>query len=112
MPRKPRGRKNGEGTVITFRRKGKPIGYCAELTVGWDEHGRRQKARSRRFKEKVDAEAELIKLRKQHEQGIDLTAKPQTLGDYGEEWLDAFEITARKSSAATYRSMFTTHIAP
>lgn len=112
MARKPRGRRNGEGTVITFRKKGRPIGYCAELTVGWGDDGKRLKVRSRRFKERTDAEAELIKLRKQHEQGIDLTVKPQTLHDYGDEWLSDFELRARPSSVATYRSAFTNHIAP
>jgi integrase len=112
MARRPRQRRNGEGTIITFRKKGRPVGYCAELTVGWDENGKRMKVRSRRFKEKTDAEAELIKLRKQHEQGIDLTLAPQTLRDYGGEWLDDFALHARPSSVATYRSAFTTHIAP
>lgn len=110
MPRRPRGRRNGEGTIVTFRKKGKPIGYCAELTVGWE--GKRQKVRSRRFKERTEAEAELVKLRKQHEQGINLTIKPQTLNDYGADWLDGFEIHARESSVATYRSAFNNHIAP
>jgi hypothetical protein len=32
MARKPRGRGNGEGTVITFKKKGKIIGYAAEMT--------------------------------------------------------------------------------
>jgi integrase len=112
MARRPRQRRNGEGTVITFRKKGKPIGYCAELTVSWNEDGKRMKVRSRRFKERTDAEAELAKLRKQHEQGIDLTTKPQTLRDYGADWLDDFELRARKSSVVTYRLAFMKHIIP
>jgi integrase len=110
MARRSRGRRNGEGTIVTFRKKGKPIGYCAELTVGWE--GKRQKVRSRRFKERTEAEAELIKLRKQHEQGIDLTQTPQTLNDYGEEWLNDFALHARPSSVTTYRSAFSNHISP
>jgi integrase len=112
MVRRPRGRKNGEGTVIRFTRKGKPIGYCAELTVGWSDDGKRQKVRSRRFKEKTEAEAELVKLRKQHEQGVDLTKEPQTLREYGADWLDAFVLTGRPSTIAIYRWAFEAHIAP
>jgi hypothetical protein len=62
-------------------------------------------------KEKTDAEAELVKLRKQHEQGIDLTKKPQTLREYGTDWLDAFALTGRSSTIAIYRWAFEAHTA-
>jgi hypothetical protein len=69
MARRKRERRNGQGTIVTFRRKGKAIGFAAELTVGWSDEGKRLKVRGHRFKDRTEAEAELIKLRKQHEQG-------------------------------------------
>jgi integrase len=106
-----RQRRNGEGTIITFKRKGKPDTFAAELTIGWQD-GKRMKIRSKRFKSRPEAEAELVKMRKQHEQGVNLAAKPQTLGEYGADWLDDFELNARKSTVAVYRSMFNGHIVP
>jgi len=112
MARKPRGRGNGEGTVITFKSKGKIIGYAAEMTIGWDEAGKRQKVRSSRFKLRTDADAALVKMRKQHEQGVKLDAKPQTFEDYLEEWIEGIALVHRPRTVVTYQWAIDKHIVP
>jgi len=112
MPRKPRLRKNGDGTIITFRKKNKITGYAAEITTGWDADGKRQKVRSPRYKERTDAEAALVRLHKQHQHGIKLADKQQILRDYLAEWIEEIALDHRPRSVATYRWAIDRHIVP
>jgi integrase len=112
MARKKRERRNGEGTIITFRSRGKVNGYAAEITIGWDADGKRQKVRSSRFKTRPEADAALVKLLKQHEQGVKLDAKPQTMAGYLDEWIEDFALHHRPRSVATYRWAIDVHIVP
>jgi integrase len=112
MARKPRQRKNGDGTIITFKSKGKIIGYAAEMTIGWDTDGKRQKVRSPRFKLRPDAEAALVKMRKQHEQGVKLDAKPQTFEEHLEEWIEGIALVHRPRTVVTYQWAIDKHIVP
>lgn len=112
MGRKPRQRKNGDGTIITFRNKKKQIiGYAAELTTGWQD-SKRQKVRSARYKERTEAEAALLQLRKQHQQGITPTDKHRTLRDYLAEWIADAALDHRPRTIEAYRWAIDRHIVP
>jgi integrase len=100
---KHRRRGNGDGSVITIRRKGKPNRYAAELTLGWKD-GKRRYARSASYATRPEAEAALVTLREHHGRGVDLTNR-DTLGAFIVHWLDhTYAPTANKlKSVQSYR---------
>lgn len=77
--RTARTRKNGDGAIVTIRRKGKPNRYAAEMTLGWKD-GKRIYVRSATTETKPETERLLAMLRRQHEHGIDLTDNHDVAG--------------------------------
>src|SRR5690242_19932638 len=92
---------NGEGCIVTIRKDGRVVGYAAEITIGWAD-GKRKRIR-RYAKTRPEAKNLLAELLDQHERGIDLTAKAQTVRAYLNEWIDtSFALHARPKSVSTY----------
>src|SRR5687768_13326237 len=85
--RKRRGR--GEGTIypILDKATGKVRRYAASLTIGYDGEGR-QIRRTVYAATKQECAAKLNDARRQHEQGMDLSAASTTLSAFLQSWLD------------------------
>src|SRR5438874_2299884 len=98
MKRK-RQRRNGAGTIITLKRKGRVTGYAPELTIGWED-GKRQKVRGRVAPTWDEANIALEELKKQHRRGIDLTDR-QTLSAFFDDWIANTFAPANKPKSIT-----------
>jgi len=107
-----KGQGNGEGSIVTIRRKGKIIGYAPEITLGWKD-GRRLRKRGEVKKTRGEAREALRVLLEQHSRGVDLAAKPQKVCDFVEGWLNnTFALHARPRSLITYQQVAKHYIYP
>lgn len=93
---------NGEGSIVTIKRKGKITGYAPEISLGYID-GKRKRKRGDSYKTRGEARAALDALKGQHESGIDLLTKAPKVKDYFGAWLKDFARKGRPKSVETYR---------
>lgn len=114
MAKSKRSRKNGDGSIIKFRRSGKIVAYAAELTIGWKDN-KRIYVRGAKVSDLRVAEAMLLDLHDKRDAGElplaplahnDGGATPKafkTLGEYMEHWLSHHAPQDRRlKSVASY----------
>jgi integrase len=105
-------RGNGDGSVVTIRRKGKVIGYAPEITLHREGEAPRRK-RGALCKTRGEAEVALAALLKAVEHGVDVTAPALTLRAYTLPWFeDTFKPRARPKSRETYKDRIDDQILP
>jgi integrase len=93
---------NGEGSIVTIKRKGKIVGYAPEISLGFVD-GKRKRKRGDSYKTRGEARTALAELKGQHESGVDLLAKAPKVKDYFPAWLKDFARKGRPKSVETYR---------
>lgn len=93
---------NGNGAIVTLKRKGKVAGYSPEISLGY-VNGKRVRKRGATCKTRGEARLALDELRRQHESGVDLLAKAPKVKDYFPAWLKDFARKGRPKSVETYR---------
>lgn len=93
---------NGEGAVVTIRRKGKIVGYAPEISLGYSG-GKRRRKRGEMKKTRGEARAASQELKRLHEAGVDLLSKAPKVRDYFPLWLKDFARKGRGRSVDTYR---------
>lgn len=99
-------RGNGEGSV--FRRKD---GTWVAAVTAW--HNGVRKRVTRTASSQRDANAKRLALLRDIEQGINIGAERQTVGEYLDAWLkDVVVVRRRPKTAYNYTSLIRTHITP
>jgi integrase len=103
-------RGNGQGAIVTIRRKGKIVGYAPEISI---PGGKPPRKRGELKKTRGEAEIALAELQRQYAQGVDLTAPTLTLAAYAERWfIDVFVPGAALKSQVDYRGALDRYILP
>lgn len=107
MASKKRRRGHGEGSIYQAA-NGK---WYAVLDLGKDDRGKR-----RRKKVTKNTRAEVARtlqaLKRDHEAGVDLTAAPQTVAAFLEEWLQNKQATVKRSTWQLYNERAQSYIIP
>jgi integrase len=107
MPKKPRARSNGEGSIFKL-----PNGkWKACLTVGW-VGGKRQR-KTRTCKSQADAKAALLKMRNESGQLLIQDPDAVTLRQFLDRWLEcAVKPHRSENTYVSYQSVVRIHISP
>src|SRR5436305_14859976 len=106
--RRLRKRANGEGSVYL----GSDGRWAAEMTTGYDEHGRQQRPRVY-GRTQAQALAKLDELKKRIEQGLPPKPVRQTVSQFLYTWLDTVcPGNAGLKTRRTYRDLLEDHVMP
>ncbi len=102
-------RGHGEGSVYQRASDGRWVGV---FDLGW--HDGKRKRRTVYGSTRAEVVKELTALRRAHENGLDLLARPRTLGEWLDEWLTEIKAVdgTRQSTLARYRGVVDNQIKP